>query len=105
MSPTELHPDLRRVAKVLPRRLISPARVPLMQKANVVLNLRTPKGVRVEALPSGAQLRVFEPPQSGSGGALLWVHGGGYVIGCAAQDDRYCRRLARSLGITVASVD
>jgi acetyl esterase/lipase len=105
MPATDLHPELRRVAKVLPRRLISPRRVPMMQKANVLMNLRTPKDVQVEPLPSGAQLRVFEPPHGGSGGALLWIHGGGYVVGCAAQDDAYCRRLARALGITVGSVD
>lgn len=105
MPPTELHPDLRRVAKVLPRRLISPTRVPLLQKANVLMNLRTPKDVQVETLPSGAQVRIFEPSGGGSGGALLWIHGGGYVVGCAAQDDKFCRRLARSLGMTVASVD
>ena len=105
MAATDLHPELRQVAKLLPRRLISPRRVPLMQKANVLANLRTPKDVQVEELPSGAQLRVFEPAQGGSGGALLWIHGGGYVVGCAAQDDPLCRRFARALGITVASVD
>ena len=37
--------------------------------------------------------------------ALVWVHGGGYVIGTAAQDDDLCRRYVRHLGIAVASVD
>ena len=37
--------------------------------------------------------------------ALLWIHGGGYVIGRAAQDDVLCRRYASELGATVASVD
>ena len=36
---------------------------------------------------------------------MLWIHGGGYVIGKAAQDDVLCRRYARELGATVASVD
>ncbi|MGH3723219.1 MAG: alpha/beta hydrolase [Mycobacterium sp.] len=36
--------------------------------------------------------------------ALLWIHGGGYVLGCPEQDDRRCRRLANDLGITVAAV-
>jgi acetyl esterase/lipase len=36
---------------------------------------------------------------------LLWIHGGGYVIGSAAQDDALCRRYARELGAIVASVD
>jgi acetyl esterase/lipase len=37
--------------------------------------------------------------------ALLWIHGGGYVMGTAAQDDRICRRFADRLGIVVAAVD
>ena len=37
--------------------------------------------------------------------ALLWIHGGGYVIGNAAQDDQICRHFVEELGIAVASVD
>jgi acetyl esterase/lipase len=36
---------------------------------------------------------------------MLWMHGGGYVMGTAAQDDALCRHLARALGIVVAAVD
>jgi acetyl esterase/lipase len=35
----------------------------------------------------------------------MWIHGGGYVIGSAAQDSRLCRRFARRLGVAVAAVD
>ena len=41
---------------------------------------------------------------SGPAPALLWIHGGGYVIGTPAQDDILCRRFADTLGITVAAV-
>ena len=37
--------------------------------------------------------------------ALLWMHGGGYVIGNAAQDDDLCRAYVDRLGVVVASVD
>ena len=57
-------------------------------------------------LTSGVGVRLFRPAgASGVGPALLWIHGGGYVIGSAAQDDVLCRRFARELGATVASVD
>ena len=36
---------------------------------------------------------------------MLWIHGGGYVMGTAAQDDRICRRFADRLDIVVAAVD
>jgi triacylglycerol lipase len=37
--------------------------------------------------------------------ALLWMHGGGYVIGNADQDDLLCRRIATETGAAVTSVD
>lgn len=46
-------------------------------------------------------------PQAGvtSRGALLWVHGGGLIMGSAALDHTHCSQLALELGITVVSVD
>lgn len=63
--------------------------------------------VAVHDLPGGATVRVHTPvaERTTAGGALLWVHGGGTVIGAAAQDDRLCSELARDLGLVVASVD
>ena len=37
--------------------------------------------------------------------ALLWIHGGGYVLGSAAQDDAVCKYFAHKVGIVVASVE
>jgi acetyl esterase/lipase len=49
---------------------------------------------------------LFRPTGvTGRAPALLWIHGGGYVIGSAAQDDDLCRRYARELGAIIASVD
>ena len=36
---------------------------------------------------------------------MLWIHGGGYVIGSAAQDDALCRQFAERLGIPVVAVE
>ena len=62
--------------------------------------------VEVVTLDSGAGVRLFRPVRAEvSAPALLWIHGGGYVIGTAKQDDWLCRRFRTRLGITVASVD
>ena len=37
--------------------------------------------------------------------ALLWLHGGGYVLGDAYQDQKANLALVRELGIAIASVD
>ena len=67
---------------------------------------RKPNDVEVLTLASGVGIRLFRPAGvTGQAPALLWIHGGGYVIGKAAQDDALCRRYARELGATVASVD
>ena len=65
-----------------------------------------PSDVEVLTLASGVGIRLFRPAGvTGQAPALLWIHGGGYVIGKAAQDDVLCRRYARELGATVASVE
>jgi acetyl esterase/lipase len=57
-------------------------------------------------LPSGIKVRLHRPVGvSTPAPALLWIHGGGYIMGSARQDDMLCRRFARTLGITVAALD
>jgi acetyl esterase/lipase len=50
---------------------------------------------------------VYEPPSPSDGArpAVLWIHGGGLVIGHPVVYHDICRRLARELGAVVVSVD
>lgn len=50
-------------------------------------------------------LRLYRPLARRSEGALLWLHGGGMVLGRASQDDRLCADTARALGMPVVSVE
>ena len=52
----------------------------------------------------GVKLRVYTPAQP-SGAGLLWIHGGGLVLGSAAMDDVHCGETARDTGATIVSVD
>jgi acetyl esterase/lipase len=102
----DFHPDLARVARFLPRTLITPLSLPLLRGATKLMHRRTPAHVEVLTLPSGVGVHLHRPPgDAGVGPGLVWIHGGGYVIGSAAEDDAMCRRFARQLGVTVASVD
>lgn len=62
--------------------------------------------VKVRLLRRGRlRLRLYWPQQRTSRAALLWVHGGGYVIGRARMDDQHCADTAARLGVLVVSVD
>ncbi|MFN8050676.1 MAG: alpha/beta hydrolase [Acidimicrobiales bacterium] len=110
-----IHPDLRRLAPFIPRGPVSERSVPalraLQSGATALAGLaqrRRGGPVSVEMQQAGsASLRVHLPSSGGAGphAALLWIHGGGYVIGNAAQEDAFCRFVSRRLGIVVASVE
>jgi acetyl esterase/lipase len=62
-------------------------------------------GVKVETrMAEGAvKVRVYSPEQGGTGAVLLWIHGGGLVIGSPMQDDQFCADTARALGVVVVA--
>lgn len=50
------------------------------------------------------RLRVYLP-RTRRGGALVWAHAGGLVLGTAAQDDRFCAEVANLASAVVVSAD
>jgi acetyl esterase/lipase len=102
---TDIHPELRSAARFVPRKLISPWTLPVLRRLTGLQRPRT-DDVEVLTLESGIGVRLYRPAGAAeTTAALLWIHGGGYVIGSAAQDDLLCRRFVKELGITVAAVD
>jgi acetyl esterase/lipase len=103
----DVHRDLRRIVRIAPRQLVGPRTLPLVRTLSALIRGRGPSDdVEVLTLESGAGVRLFRPVGvDGPGPALLWIHGGGYVMGTARQDDRVCRGFCKRLGITVASVE
>ena len=60
------------------------------------------EGVEMRKVAGAArEMRVHLPLVRKSKGALLWIHGGGYIIGSPVLDDRLCGATARKLGIPV----
>ncbi|MGW6425555.1 alpha/beta hydrolase [Nocardia sp. NPDC055053] len=95
------------MAAVAPTRAISRRSLPLMRGLVRILRLRPSPHVTETTTDAGVRIRLHRPrhPVAGPLPALLWIHGGGYVLGLPEQDDAVCRRLAESLGIAVAAVD
>lgn len=81
------------------RRRLAQFALSLMPRARVA-------GVRTRIMREvGAGVRLYLPENRRGNGALLWIHGGGYVIGRAAQDDRFCATTAAALGVPIVSVE
>lgn len=117
MGGEEFHPELRSIARILPRAPVSGRTLPIIRWMS---RLQTRRRLRTTELAEGLELvevagpgtvtvRLHRPPLGQHGGeplpALLWIHGGGYVMGTAAQDDGLCRNLADRTGAVVAAVD
>ncbi|MFD6951410.1 esterase [Nocardiopsis sp. TSRI0078] len=107
MRPSRVTPELRGPLLRSPE---IPVRLPWALRATRFLMHRTDTrhlpGVTLE-LPEEAApgVRVYRPEERRSQAALLWIHGGGLVIGRAVQDDPLCSATARELGVTVVSAE
>ena len=56
-------------------------------------------------VPDGQEAFLYEPiGRTHPTGALLWIHGGGMILGHPEGDHDLCSRIARDLGILVVSV-
>jgi acetyl esterase/lipase len=51
----------------------------------------------------GAKVRIYEPERP-SNGALVWIHGGGLILGKPEQDDLMVSELSRDLKVKVFSL-
>jgi acetyl esterase/lipase len=106
VTSSDFHPELRTFARFAPREPIRPSTLKLTRALFALQGLRRTPDVEVRTIAAGAGVRLHRPVGvTGPTPALLWIHGGGYVTGGAQQDDALCRRFARALGITVASVE
>ncbi len=105
MTAEDFHPDLRSAARFLPRGGIGPR---TLKPIRLLTGLQSRTATTsVEVTPVAAvSVRVHRPsPSEGPHPAMLWIHGGGMVMGTAAQDDAICRHFSEKLGIMVAAVD
>jgi acetyl esterase/lipase len=105
MDIERLHPQLREAAAAAPAmRLESRAMRAIARFATRHAMPRT-KAPGVSARyrhENGLVFREYRPADP-SGAALLWIHGGGMVIGGPLQDEALCAETASALGVTVYS--
>lgn len=62
------------------------------------------KGVTIEVIKGAPPLRIYHPKVRKTDAAMLWIHGGGYVIGSPRTCDFRCGDMCREVGITIVAV-
>lgn len=98
-------PELRG-ARLLPRTVISPHTLSLIRGLTGFAGRRQPTGATITRIDANVSVRMFRPPSSQHPvPGLLFIHGGGYVMGTAAMGDHFCRRAADHVGVVAASVE
>ena len=106
----ELHPDAADVvartyaAGAPPLQTLTPEQARAAHEAGAAF-LSGPGDERVQAFDgdvAGVPCRSYEPPDAD--GTVVYVHGGGWVVGTLDTYDTLCRALAVASGATVVSV-
>lgn len=107
MKLEKIHPELRKAIARMPS-------LPLYNRAflalvNASFNLFPSKvvgGVQLTIEKVGNnKVRIYRPQGEISGAGLLWIHGGGLILGRAVMDDSLCSTYARDLKLVVVSID
>lgn len=104
---SKFHPDLAFIARLIPRFAFGPRLVKFMRRIAPSDGVpRSTPGVSasLRSIPGAGTARVFTPTGvTGPTPVMLWIHGGGFIVGSPAQDDELASLYARELGITVVA--
>lgn len=107
---TAVAPELRHPVLYLPLNLTNAATLAIGRRLPAVGSAIRP-GIRAErttvtATDPAVNVVIYQAPgRSKPSGALLWIHGGGTVMGTLRQGHAWCSRVADELGALVVSVD
>ena len=113
-SDSKVHPELQGIFKKSPQLAFSSKNLWLVR---LLMSLtpapKSPEDISIENIHITGQdeqtkirLRVYKPKKiTGTTPALLWLHGGGYIMGNPEMDDSICIQYVREVGIVIVSVD
>lgn len=111
---SRIHPELQRTAKKAPKFTFSSRNLWFVRLLTYLVPAsKTPEELSVENVFIPGQddrtkirLRVYRQKSiAAPAPVLVWLHGGGYVMGRPEMDDHLCAEYVRELGISVVSVN
>jgi hypothetical protein len=108
-------PELQPILGLFPHSFLTgvdPLPPPRGRLTELVMDHVSPRGLAQRIAlpgPTGAPdipAYIYEPPhRPRPSGAVLWLHGGGLVLGRPALEHKICNRIARDLGVVVVNPD
>jgi len=103
-----IHPELRKATAAFPKLPVTSGFGRALTRALLPLLLprtKTPAGVSIDQVKtsSGVTLRVYTPSGKTPRAALLYIHGGGMMIGAPKMDDALLSNTAAELDIVIVS--
>lgn len=106
MDRSRVAPELRFLAWVNPLSLLEHAwGRQLLRGLTRLLPPLPIRGASIEVIKGVPGLRIYHPKKRRTDAALLWFHGGGYVVGSARTSDTRGGGVCRHLGMTVVAVE
>jgi acetyl esterase/lipase len=103
-----IHPTLRKATSSFPKLPVTSGFGRALTRSLLPMLLpkpKTPAGITIEQVktPGGLKLRIYTPAGQRTRAALLYIHGGGMMIGSPAMDDALLANTAAELDIVIVS--
>ena len=106
-SPRVVHPDLRKMARLLPRGYALHRGYRVQRRITQLIgNGGRLRNIPVARVDEHVTVRLHRPTSlPDRAPALLWIHGGATIMGTASHDDKYLRKLSHRTGTAIAAVE
>ena len=103
-----IHPELQKATASFPKLPVTSSVGRAITRTLLPLLLpkpKTPAGIQIEQLqiPGGPKVRIYAPAGQKTRAAMLYIHGGGMMIGTPAMDDDLLATTALELDIVIVS--
>lgn len=105
---SRIDPEVRKAYRKIPRMVIGPVITKLMSSlSGLLLPKISMEGLVVEEIPTPGTtktMRIYRRSDStGAAPVVFWIHGGGYIMGTNASEDRWGALFCRTMDCAVVA--